>query len=67
MDDDTYVNIPGLLKLLQQYNHSDDWYLGKPSLNHPLEVRDVDSPGVCTCSLTFKHNITQVFKGLVML
>ena len=38
MDDDTYINIPALLTLLQQYNHSQEWYLGKPSLNHPIEI-----------------------------
>jgi len=44
VDDDTYVNIPGLLRLLKQYNSSGDWYLGKPSLNHPLEIKDIESP-----------------------
>nr|ACN66457.1 fringe [Neanthes arenaceodentata] len=44
VDDDTYVNIPGLLRLLQQYNSNGDWYLGKPSLNHPLEIKDIETP-----------------------
>lgn len=41
MDDDTYVNVPALVELLQVYNHTHDWYLGKPSLNHPLEKQDI--------------------------
>ncbi|XP_046352005.1 fringe glycosyltransferase-like [Haliotis rufescens] len=45
VDDDTYVNIPQLLKLLQGYNHTQDWYLGKPSLRHPIEIMDRDHPG----------------------
>ncbi|XP_046579041.1 fringe glycosyltransferase-like [Haliotis rubra] len=43
-DDDNYVNIPLLLKLLQGYNHTQDWYLGKPSLKHPWEITDRDNP-----------------------
>ncbi|KAL4239652.1 hypothetical protein ACF0H5_000459 [Mactra antiquata] len=39
-DDDNYVNIDGLVTFLQQYNHTDDWYLGRPSLSHPIEVVD---------------------------
>ena len=48
VDDDTYVNIPQLVNLLQEYNHSKEWYLGKPSLSHPIEIRDPDRPGVST-------------------
>ncbi|ESO98634.1 hypothetical protein LOTGIDRAFT_93476, partial [Lottia gigantea] len=40
VDDDNYVNIPQLVKLLRQYNHTQDWYLGKPSLRKPLEIMD---------------------------
>lgn len=45
-DDDIYVNIPVLMELLQKYKHTDDWYLGKPSLRHPIEVNDFENPGV---------------------
>ena len=45
MDDDTYLNVPKLVELLQKYNHTSDWYLGKPSLNHPIEVEDRANPG----------------------
>ncbi|PVD38488.1 hypothetical protein C0Q70_01103 [Pomacea canaliculata] len=44
-DDDIYVNIPVLMELLQKYKHTDDWYLGKPSLRHPIEVNDFENPG----------------------
>lgn len=37
-DDDNYVNVPRLLKLLQKYNPQEDWYLGKPSIRTPLEI-----------------------------
>lgn len=50
LDDDVYLNVPRLLKLLQKYNHKQDWYLGKPSLRHPLEVADRENPGM---KLTF--------------
>ncbi|OWF48473.1 fringe glycosyltransferase-like [Mizuhopecten yessoensis] len=44
LDDDTYLNVPGLVKLLQTYNHTDDWYLGRPSLRHPIEVMKRSNP-----------------------
>ncbi|GFY60145.1 fringe glycosyltransferase [Trichonephila inaurata madagascariensis] len=37
-DDDNYVNVPRLVKLLQTYNPQEDWYLGKPSIRSPLEI-----------------------------
>lgn len=45
-DDDTYVNIPVLVELLQNYKHTEDWYLGKPSLKYPIEIQDPDNRGV---------------------
>lgn len=47
-DDDTYVNVGQLVMMLGQYNHTEDWYLGRPSLGHPMEVMDRSSPGVGT-------------------
>ena len=44
-DDDNYVNLPNLVALLQNYNHSEDWYLGKPSLDHQLRASDRLYPG----------------------
>ncbi|TMW41533.1 hypothetical protein DOY81_013387, partial [Sarcophaga bullata] len=37
-DDDNYVNVPRLVKLLDEYSPSVDWYLGKPSISSPLEI-----------------------------
>jgi hypothetical protein len=48
VDDDTYVNVPELSRLLRKYNHTEDWYLGKPSLKHPLEMNDPEHKGVGT-------------------
>jgi len=39
-DDDNYVNVPQLVKMLQDYPWQDDWYLGKPSIKAPLEILD---------------------------
>lgn len=45
VDDDTYLNVPTLVEVLRKYNHTSDWYLGKPSLKHPIEIEDRDNPG----------------------
>lgn len=45
-DDDNYVNVPQLLKLLQSYNPQEDWYLGKPSIRSPLEIISRDDKQV---------------------
>lgn len=38
-DDDNYVNVPRLVRLLsQEYSPTQDWYLGKPSISSPLEI-----------------------------
>ncbi len=39
-DDDNYVNVPQLVRMLQKYDWTDDWYLGKPSIKAPLEILD---------------------------
>ena len=39
-DDDNYVNVPQLVKMLQDFSWQDDWYLGKPSIKAPLEILD---------------------------
>lgn len=39
-DDDNYVNIPALVKKLREFDHRQDWYLGKPSISEPLEILD---------------------------
>ncbi|XP_013785628.1 fringe glycosyltransferase-like [Limulus polyphemus] len=39
-DDDNYVNVPRLMKLLEKYNSQEDWYFGKPSIRVPLKIPD---------------------------
>ena len=46
MDDDTYVNVAALERLIQKYDHKEDWYLGKPSISHPLEIGNPEKHGV---------------------
>ncbi|KDR18395.1 Fringe glycosyltransferase, partial [Zootermopsis nevadensis] len=41
-DDDNYVNVPRLVKLLADYSPQEDWYLGKPSIRAPLEILNKD-------------------------
>ncbi|KAF4527818.1 hypothetical protein B566_EDAN016302, partial [Ephemera danica] len=43
-DDDNYVNVPRLLRLLERYPSQHDWYLGKPSIRAPLEILDRERP-----------------------
>lgn len=40
VDDDNYVNIGSLLKLLSQYSHTQDVYIGRPSLERPIEATE---------------------------
>ncbi|XP_063225108.1 fringe glycosyltransferase isoform X2 [Bacillus rossius redtenbacheri] len=44
-DDDNYVNVPRLVRLLGRYNPQLDWYLGKPSIRAPLQILDRDDSG----------------------
>ena len=37
-DDDNYVNLPALIRTLKEYDPKEDWYLGKTSIQNPLEV-----------------------------
>ncbi|KAM9816989.1 beta-1,3-N-acetylglucosaminyltransferase radical fringe [Neosynchiropus ocellatus] len=47
MDDDNYVILSSLLRLLSFYHHSQDVYLGRPSLDHPIEAAErVKSSGL---------------------
>ncbi|XP_029454909.1 beta-1,3-N-acetylglucosaminyltransferase radical fringe [Rhinatrema bivittatum] len=39
-DDDNYVNLSALHHLLAAFSHSQDVYLGRPSLDHPIEAAD---------------------------
>ncbi|KAM9305952.1 beta-1,3-N-acetylglucosaminyltransferase lunatic fringe [Gastrophryne carolinensis] len=40
VDDDNYVNIKTLIKLLSQYSHTNDVYIGKPSLDRPIQATE---------------------------
>jgi len=44
-DDDQYVNVLALEDKLRGLDSNQDWYLGKPSIEKPLEIMDRDSPG----------------------
>ncbi|XP_036816627.1 beta-1,3-N-acetylglucosaminyltransferase radical fringe isoform X2 [Oncorhynchus mykiss] len=54
MDDDNYVIVPSLLKLLSSYHHTQDVYLGRPSLDHPIEAAErVKSDGSVSVKFWF--------------
>lgn len=40
MDDDNYVNVGTLVKFLARYPHTQDMYVGKPSLDRPIEATE---------------------------
>lgn len=40
MDDDNYVNVGTLVKFLSRYPHTQDLYVGKPSLDRPIEATE---------------------------
>ncbi|XP_042577024.1 beta-1,3-N-acetylglucosaminyltransferase lunatic fringe [Cyprinus carpio] len=40
VDDDNYVNMKTLVKLLSNYPHTQDMYIGKPSLDRPIEATE---------------------------
>lgn len=40
MDDDNYVNVRTLVKLLSSYPHTQDIYIGKPSLDRPIQATE---------------------------
>lgn len=45
-DDDNYVNVPRLVRFLGDYSPREDWYLGKPSIQAPLEIITKDKATV---------------------
>ncbi|XP_061612867.1 beta-1,3-N-acetylglucosaminyltransferase radical fringe [Phyllopteryx taeniolatus] len=54
VDDDNYVILPSLLQLLSSYHHSQDVYLGRPSLDHPIEAAErVKSNGLVSVKFWF--------------
>ncbi|MBN3300590.1 RFNG acetylglucosaminyltransferase, partial [Amia calva] len=54
VDDDNYVILPSLLRLLSSYSHTQDIYLGRPSLDHPIEAAErVKSDGSTSVKFWF--------------
>ncbi|XP_048466899.1 beta-1,3-N-acetylglucosaminyltransferase radical fringe isoform X2 [Rhincodon typus] len=54
VDDDNYVNIRSLVYLLSAYSHTQDVYIGRPSLDHPVEAAErVKSDGSSTVKFWF--------------
>lgn len=37
-DDDNYVNVPQLIRNLQEFDYREEWYLGKTSIKDPLDI-----------------------------
>jgi len=42
-DDDQYVNVPRLVSKLAEFPTNQAWYLGKPSIQTPLQILDRDN------------------------
>ena len=57
MDDDTYLNVVALVKLLQRFPHHEDWYIGKPSLSKPLTVHFGGHPAVNPSAVTSSQGL----------
>ncbi|XP_061565295.1 beta-1,3-N-acetylglucosaminyltransferase radical fringe-like isoform X2 [Cololabis saira] len=53
VDDDNYVNLVSLRRLLASYHHSQDVYLGRPSLDHPIQASDRDRDGSVSVKFWF--------------
>lgn len=54
VDDDNYVVLPSMVGLLSSYHHSQDVYLGRPSLDHPIEAAErVKSDGSVSVKFWF--------------
>ncbi|XP_054270130.1 fringe glycosyltransferase [Macrosteles quadrilineatus] len=52
-DDDNYVNVPRLVKLLGDFSHQEEWYLGKPSIRAPLEILNRESKAPIKQNISF--------------
>ncbi|XP_058531568.1 beta-1,3-N-acetylglucosaminyltransferase radical fringe [Ochotona princeps] len=53
VDDDNYVNPEGLLRLLASFSPSQDIYLGRPSLDHPIEATERAQGGGTVTTVKF--------------
>ena len=54
-DDDNYVNLPALIRTLKEYDPKEDWYLGKTSIQTPLEV--INRGTLSSVSFIFQYSI----------
>lgn len=60
MDDDNYVNPKSLLHLLSTFSSNQDIYLGRPSLDHPIEATErVQGGGTVSAGLISSPGLTQ--------
>ena len=55
LDDDNYLNVPALVKMLSSYSYKEEWYIGKASISAPLEM--ADGPGPLAQLLLFVHSL----------
>lgn len=62
MDDDNYMILPSLLQLLSSYHHSQDVYLGRPSLDHPIEAAEKVKSNAMVSQLLKNVHSLQGFK-----
>ncbi|XP_045428241.1 beta-1,3-N-acetylglucosaminyltransferase radical fringe isoform X2 [Pipistrellus kuhlii] len=53
VDDDNYVNPEGLMQLLSSFSPSQDVYLGRPSLDHPIEATERGHGGSTVTTVKF--------------
>lgn len=65
MDDDNYVNVRTLVKFLSQYPHTQDMYLGKPSLDRPIEATERLGDNKMVCRFLFLVHIIFRFSQVV--
>ncbi|RZF37816.1 hypothetical protein LSTR_LSTR007178 [Laodelphax striatellus] len=52
-DDDNYVNVPRLVRLLEDYSSQEEWYLGKPSIRAPLEILNRETKPINKGNVSF--------------
>lgn len=67
MDDDNYVNVRTLVKFLSQYAHTQDMYLGKPSLDRPIEATERlgDNKMVCATCRNLSAQYSRTHMGCI--
>ena len=52
--------MPALTRFLQGYSHTEDWYLCRPSISHPIEVLGRANPGVNLTESHLQHICTEI-------